>query len=61
MLFLHFSLIVLVRVDRALAAMHMLHKQRPSGKKIKQLLSEEAIIGIFFYSIKNNFGLSDWS
>lgn len=46
---------------RAVSAMRMLHKQRLSGKKRKQLLVEEAIIGIFFYIIKNKFGLSDLS
>lgn len=45
---------------RALSAMHMLHKQRLSGKK-RKLLSEEGVIGILFYITENKFGLLDLS
>lgn len=38
--------------------MHMLHKQRLSGKKIKQLLPEKAVIGIFLYVIKKQIWFS---
>lgn len=60
-IFCGFFLIWLVRIYRALSAVHVLRKQRLSGKKIKQLLPEKAIIGIFLSVIKNKFGLADWS
>lgn len=45
---------------RAVSAKHVLHRWRLSGKNGKKLLSEEAILGDFFYIIRNKFGLSDW-